>query len=353
MKIIKRNHQHINPDTLSEYLDGRIHGPALARIDQQLATCNLCREEIESLRSTITMLRELPQEAPRRSFVMTAPPPMLARPPTSAFQLPDFLRVPQWVYAGAASVAVIVVVALLSADASGLLSSNDVPGDAPRFQGQPTAVKQQAESLASESGPLTNVTRIEEQELTGTPGPPQLAAAAPAATAEPEESLAAAAVQAPPNQGFAGEALVEGETIEREITKGETTEEAGTERASAPIALSAEALPEQTVAEAVDSEPIQEPTGAAGVKGSSGPQGAAGAFEGDDASVDPEAPPSPQEEVEKIPAAAPVPTEVPTEVPQLQSKSTARAWRVLEGVAAFIGLISLIALGVRWRYSAR
>ncbi len=238
---------------------------------------------------------------------------------------------------------------------------------------------------------MTNVTRIEEQELTGTPGPPQpaagawlrpspaavaaqappaidqgpqaaqsspqeppqLAAAAPAATAEPEESLAAAAVQAPPNQGFAGEALVEGETIEREITKGETTEEAGTERASAPIALSAEALPEQTVAEAVDSEPIQEPTGAAGVKGSSGPQGAAGAFEGDDASVDPEAPPSPQEEVEKIPAAAPVPTEVPTEVPQLQSKSTARAWRVLEGVAAFIGLISLIALGVRWRYSAR
>ena len=310
---------------------------------------------------------------------MTAPPPMLARPPASAFQLPDFLRMPQWVYAGAASVAVTVLVALLSADASGLLSSDD----APRFQRQPIAVSQQIESQASESGPLTNVTRIEEQELTGTTGPPlpaagdgvsqaaapvaaqappvaaqaptvvdqvpqaaqsspqgppQQAAAAPAAMAEPEQSLAAAPAQAPSNQRLAGEAVVEGEII-----NGKTTEEAKTERASAPIALSAEALPEQTIAEAVASEPSQEPTGTSGRQGDARPP------EVDDASADLETPPSSQGEVEKIPSAAPV----PTGVPQLQSKDTATAWRVLEGVAAFFGLISLIALGVRWRYSGR
>ena len=107
MRIINRGHQHINPETLSEYLDGRIHGPALARVGQQLEACQLCREEVESLRSTITMLQGLPLEAPRRSFVMTAPPPMPARTSSAGFQFPNLLQLPQWTYAGAASVAVI------------------------------------------------------------------------------------------------------------------------------------------------------------------------------------------------------------------------------------------------------
>ena len=82
MRIIRRSHQHIKHETLTEYLDGRLQGSALTQVEDQLTACQLCRPEMESLRSTITMLRELRQLAPRRSFVMTAPPPMPARAPS-------------------------------------------------------------------------------------------------------------------------------------------------------------------------------------------------------------------------------------------------------------------------------
>ena len=140
-----RSHQHIKNDTLSEYLDGRIPGSALLRFEQDLAACQSCQDDMESLRSTITMLRELPEEAPRRSFVMTAPPPMHARTPSSAFGLPNFLRVPQWAYAGAASLAVIVFVALISADASGLLA----PDGTSQEHIQVAATTQELESQAA------------------------------------------------------------------------------------------------------------------------------------------------------------------------------------------------------------
>ena len=222
MRIIKRSHQHIKPETLSEYLDGRIQGSALAQVDQQLAACHLCREEMESLRSTITMLRELPQEAPRRSFVMAAPPPMLVRAPSSAFQLRDFLRVPQWAYAGAASVAVIVLVALISADVAGLLSPDGVP----ELQGQATAITQEIESRAA--APVAPEAAQASPEDTA----PQVAAApvAPAGVAAPEQSLAAAPTKEPsPEQ--AAEAL--GPRGARGAVSGGTP----AELATPPIAL--------------------------------------------------------------------------------------------------------------------
>ena len=117
MWTIRKSHQHIRAVTLNEYLDGRLQGSALARVDQQLASCDVCREELESLRATVAMLRDLPVEAPIRSFIMAAPP---------VEPVPDrhspLVRVPQWVYAGAASVAVIALAVLVSADATGLLS---------------------------------------------------------------------------------------------------------------------------------------------------------------------------------------------------------------------------------------
>ena len=344
MRIIKRSHQHIKPETINEYLDGRIQGSALARVDQQLAACHLCREEMESLRSTVTMLRELPQEAPRRSFVMTAPPPMPARAPSSAFQLGNLLRVPQWAYAGAASVAVIVLVVLISADATGLLS----PDGASQFQGQATAITQEIESRAAETGPLTSTTGIENQELgraalspsseagdgdiqaaapVAPPAPPEdstpQAAPAPvpmAAEAAPEQSLAAVPAQESPVQEFG--------------------EEATTDKASAPVALAAEASPEQTAPAAPAKEPSPEETVEA-----LGPRGAPGAVSGD-APAERQTPMSAPPEVEKVPTAT-----VSTGVSQPQSEGTAMVWRVLEGVAALFGLIFLVALGFKRRLS--
>ena len=309
MRIIKRSHQHIKPETLSEYLDGRIQGSALARVDQQLAACHLCREEMEILRSTITMLRELPQEAPRRSFVMAAPPPMLVRAPSSAFQFRDFLRVPQWAYAGAASVAVIVLVALVSADATGLLS----PDGASQFQGQATAITQEIESQAAKTGPPISATGIENQEL-------GRAAPSPLSEAGDGDSQAAAPVAPAAAQA--------------------ATEDAAPQVAPESVTMAAEAAPEQSLAAAPAKEPSPEETDEALV-----PRGAPGAVSGD-AAAELETPMSAPPEVEKVPTAP-----VSTGVPQPQSEGTAMVWRVLEGVAAFFGLSFLVALGFKWRLS--
>ena len=82
-----------------------------------MGSCAACRENLESLRATVSLLQSLPMTPPRRSFTMAAPPPELvaARPPTP-------LRMPSWVYAGAASLAGLALAVLISTDATGILA---------------------------------------------------------------------------------------------------------------------------------------------------------------------------------------------------------------------------------------
>ena len=117
MWLIKGNHRHLKAEVLSQYLDGRLEGAALARVERGLAECSVCREDLDSLQSTVAALRQLPVEAPVRDFVMAAPPFRPARPrPT------PLARASMWAYAGAASVAALVLTVLASADATGLLA---------------------------------------------------------------------------------------------------------------------------------------------------------------------------------------------------------------------------------------
>lgn len=332
MRIINRSHKHIKHETLSEYLDGRIQGSALTRIDQQLAGCPSCQEGLASLRSIVTMLRELPQEAPRRSFVMTAPPPMSAPATNPAFRLPNLLRVPQWAYAGAASVAVIVFVALISADASGLLSTGGVS----QFQAQPAPVTQEIETLASRSGTQTRATATEDRELGGaaatqpTPARDGDTQAAPAATAAPAASTASAA----PEQSLAAAPVQQFQSaqIEKAVPAEETAD---------TLALAAEAPLERTAAAA----PAQEPSPEQAVT-ALGPKGSAG-VSSDDAVPKPVTPASADLDVDKVPTTTPVSTGAPLP----PNEGVAAIWRVLEGIAAFFGLIFLVALGLRWRMS--
>ena len=63
-------------------------------------------------------MQSLPMDAPRRSFVMSAPTPMPVRArPNLA------LRAPNWVYADAASVAALFLAVTISVDATGGLTS--------------------------------------------------------------------------------------------------------------------------------------------------------------------------------------------------------------------------------------
>ena len=152
MWLLRSTHKHINQETLNEYLDGRLRGKDLERVEQRLADCDACRLELEELQATVAIMRQLPLETPRRSFVMSAPPPEPARSrPALA------LRAPNWVYAGAASVAALALAVTISVDATGGLSSDPLRRDAAVTAPVPAATAEAvtAASGAAESAPAS------------------------------------------------------------------------------------------------------------------------------------------------------------------------------------------------------
>ena len=285
MWTIKRRHQHIKAETLSEYLDGRIKGPALGRLDRQLAACGLCRKDLESLRSTVTLLSELPVEAPSRSFTMAAPPPEPVRYRPSIPAL-----VPQWAYAGAASVAAILLVVLVSADASGLLSP-----DGPAAREQPAAAAVVTVAEVAEDGSQVSPEAAPALEATE---PVAMAAADPPAEDVDSEQLSIA-LAAAQDAGVQEEAAATAGMEAREATS--PIEPSGPKSGAEP------APPETQT---------QDP------------------FLATEASV-------PVEEPETGPA------------PVLKEKGTALFWRFLEGIAGVLGLLFLMAFAVRWKRARR
>lgn len=111
-------HRHLKLELLSEYLDGRLDTAAQARVTRQLDSCDLCRNEVDSLQSTVSLLQALPELTATRSFTLAAAP--ISRPVIVRQPLP--LRAPSWAYAGAASLAGLALAIMVSADTLGLLA---------------------------------------------------------------------------------------------------------------------------------------------------------------------------------------------------------------------------------------
>ena len=61
-------------DLLSTYIDDRLDESQVATLEEHLATCGLCQEELQTLRSTVSLLQALPHASPRRSFALTEQP---------------------------------------------------------------------------------------------------------------------------------------------------------------------------------------------------------------------------------------------------------------------------------------
>ena len=55
---------------ISEYLDQRLSSKENERVESHLQTCDICREECESLRDTVSLLSHTPVIAVRRSFTV-------------------------------------------------------------------------------------------------------------------------------------------------------------------------------------------------------------------------------------------------------------------------------------------
>lgn len=144
-------HRHINPDTLSQYLDDRLSLRARERVDRAVAACVHCREELESRRVTLSLLRELPPILPPRSFTLAAPP--VTEPTLAAGSATSRLAaLPTWAYAGAAAIAGIALAFLALVDAAGLTTPQSSFSDADAIVALPQAAAEPA-SPAAQSQP--------------------------------------------------------------------------------------------------------------------------------------------------------------------------------------------------------
>ncbi|MBI3743709.1 MAG: zf-HC2 domain-containing protein [Chloroflexi bacterium] len=136
-------------ELLSAYLDGRLSHAERAAVERLLAESDDGRRELEALRQTVAMLRQLPRVQPTRSFTLT-PAMADARPPRPASSGWVRLALPV-----AASAAAMFLVFTLAGGAFGLFdrehSAASAPSSAPSaIQPSPT---QQPVGAAVPAGP--------------------------------------------------------------------------------------------------------------------------------------------------------------------------------------------------------
>jgi len=72
---------------LSAYLDGRLSAGDLRRVEQHLAVCHGCQQELRSLEATVALLHRLPQAAPSRSLRIPRMEPSRRWTPVPALRL--------------------------------------------------------------------------------------------------------------------------------------------------------------------------------------------------------------------------------------------------------------------------
>ena len=112
--LTERRHSKLR-ELLSSYIDGEVTDAERARVEGHLATCDACREELESLRWTVSVLREMPEVQTSRSFAVSAPS-------DRAPERPRLVTVTRW----AASAAAVLLVALVLSEVVARLVEYDI-----------------------------------------------------------------------------------------------------------------------------------------------------------------------------------------------------------------------------------
>lgn len=105
------NHLHLDTELLSAYIDGEVTPDEASRVEEHLPSCSRCAEELESLRWTVNLLREVPPVPIPRSFVVRAADlqPEAGR---RRFTRPNWLfRGLQWATVATAALLLLVVAA--------------------------------------------------------------------------------------------------------------------------------------------------------------------------------------------------------------------------------------------------
>ena len=242
MWIFKKKKEHLDLETLSEHLDGRLPADDRRKVELHLEACSECKQEFEFLRSTVHLIRRVPEMSPRRSLTLDVAP--FVEP---AREGP---RVPAWAYGAVASVAVLVFVAVLSADLGGLLEG-DVSES--RLATEQAIASEPQDELAAAALPSTPTPQATAETLK--PETEETPAVESAVEAQEPEVLATLEPEAlPPVVEVTKEVVVAQETemrleVEPEV---EVTKEAEVVIEAAPV--------EDAQAEAVTRTPTPMPT---------------------------------------------------------------------------------------------
>ena len=59
-------------EMLSPYIDGRLDASETERLERHIAACDACRDELESIRAVVGVLRRVREAVPQRSFTVPA-----------------------------------------------------------------------------------------------------------------------------------------------------------------------------------------------------------------------------------------------------------------------------------------
>ena len=189
-------HHPLRREDLSAYLDDRLAPPQRARVDEHLAACARCRQELEALRTVVRALRGLSQVPVRRSFRLSPAQVETARPAAR----------PTWAYGAlgtATAAATILFAVLLSGDL--LTLEGEEAAIAPEG-GAPAALMGQQDREAAEEAAEVGEALPAEEDRTAEEAPapqPTLEAATPVAltpltTGAPPEAYAPAVPTQPP-----------------------------------------------------------------------------------------------------------------------------------------------------------
>ncbi len=186
--------QHILIDDLSAYADGAyLSASERVEIERHLAACDVCRDELESLRAVSRLLAELPEPDLPRSFRLSPQDLDQSAPEQPAQMQPWILRYqPVFRYASVAAallLAVIVTIDLLPGEqdptdematmidepAVDMAEEADEPADAPGVMGvddrddvpvsEPDMDQDVIEDEAAESAPVPEADRPDEPVL--------------------------------------------------------------------------------------------------------------------------------------------------------------------------------------------
>ena len=179
MELLSRIRHRRTRVLLSSYVDGEVSASERRRVEAHAAGCSDCRDEIESLRATVELVRALPELELPRSFELTRLP---EKEPSTMFGV--------WAPRLATSVAGLLLVALLAADFAGTLTqfggfdeeAMEMQSDAPP---PPMAQAFQAAAAPTQAVELMSAdAQAATPEASGAPPAPPAAPAAPAAMAQ-------------------------------------------------------------------------------------------------------------------------------------------------------------------------